>query len=458
MVSYRVEFLVSGYAGVPVLYNESNGLVGIASSAQKTGMNNNFDQEPDRVEIEILLDDWLEENLVNAPAIRENIGVYDVKVYSDEILDFRGVIALDSLEYEYPAKVLKMRAYSYLYLMILEKDATYFPANRTLDVIMSGLSQKVSQRYDRTLNFMDKDLHYTFVQKVDYPLYEIASTFELGYVERSCDVGFDSYRLPFHDNAIIIRFRRIDWGISQYQGRYFLRMTSFVAEISNQVCIDMDIQRNSIGEYSSLAGARAAIETTKEEYPEHYESTAWIGRREYSFLEIYGTSYKVSPDNREITITGKVLPTSLVLKKEDRTYLNALKCFLVIHNLTIVKRASDGYLRIVRNNWGGVDHGDLSQSVVSCKAIRNFKQIMPDYKALDSLYNSADVLKRLLTEYYTSIANNSLKYQVVIDDVSTHNLQLFDKIRINGEQLFITELEKNYKKDEYKIIAWRIND
>jgi hypothetical protein len=457
MVDFRVEFITSQYGYNPIVYNFNTGLVGIEYSAQKVAMNNNYDQEPDRVEIEIMLDDWLKTNLVNASAVYNSISSLDVKVYRDDLLDFRGVVLLDGLGFKHPNKVLKFKAYSYSYLLSLEKDASYFPANRSLDLIMSGISQKVATRYNRTSNFMDKDIIYNVTEKTDYPIYEIDSFYETSCLERTSDIGFDSYTLAFHNDAIIIRFRRIDWVINQYDDSYSLNMMSFVAEISNKVCIDMDIQSSKIGDYNSLDSARNAIESAKEDYPEHYESTSWIGRREYSFLEIYGTSYKIASNNRTITITGRVFPTSLILKTDDRKYLTALKCFLVIHNFTIINRDNDGLLRIVRNHWGNDGHGDLTSDVTSCEEIRNFKQIVPNFSCLDALYNSAGPLKELLTNYYTSIANNAIKYKLLIDNIAKNNLLLFDKITVKDEQLFITELKKDYKKDEYEIVAWRVN-
>lgn len=457
MVDFRVEFVSAGFGFNPVVYNFNTGLVNIEYSPQKVAINNNFDQEPDRVEIEIMLDDWLKTNLVNGSAVNNSISAFDIRVYRGNILDFRGAVLLDGLGFKHPDKVLKFKAYSYSYLLSLEKDTVYFPANRSLDLIMSGISQKVATRYDRTSNFLDKDIIYNVTEKSDYPIYEIESFYETSCLERTSDIGFDSYTLAFHNDAIIIRFRRIDWIINQYDNSYSLTMRSFVAEISNKVCIDMDIQSEKIGDYSSLESARNAIETAKEDYPEHYEDSSWIDRREYSFLEIYGTTYKIASDNRTITITGRVFPTSLILKADDRKYLTALKCFLVIHNFTIINREGDGYLRIVRNHWGNTYHGDLTSDVTYCEEIRNFKQIVPDFSCLDALYNSAEPLKVLLTNYYTSIANNAIKYKLLIDNIAKNNLSLFDKITVNEVQLFITELKKDYKKDEYAIVAWRVN-
>ncbi len=463
MVDYRVEFVSAEFGFNPVVYNFNTGLVNIEYSPQKVAINNNFDQEPDRVEIEIILDDWLKANLVNGLEVRNAISSYDIKVYRGNILDFRGAVLLEGLGFKHPDKVLKFKAYSYSYLLSLEKDTTYFPANRTLDLIMSGISQKVAERYNRTSNFLDKNIIYNNTELTDYPFYEIASFYETACLERTSDIGYDSYTLPFHNDAIIIKFRRIDWVITerdvlnQGDNDYTLLMRSFVAEISNKVCIDMDIQSEKIGVYSSLDSARNAIETAKEDYPEHYEDTSWIGRREYSFLEIYGTTYKVASDNRTLTISGKVFPTSLILKSDNRKYLTALKCFLVIHNFTIIKREADGFLRIVRNHWGNTDHGDLTSDVTECEEIRNFKQIVPDFSCLDALYNSAEPLKILLTDYYTSIANKAIKYKLKIDDINKNNLSVFDIIRVKEEQLFLTELKRDYVKDEYQAIAWRTN-
>ncbi len=461
MVDYKVSFVIYGPYGTvpdPVDYDLSSGLLSVTPSSQKAAIENSFAQEPDRIDVEILLDDWLKVNIVEGSSIRSGVGSYDIKVFKNGVLDFRGVIALGSINYAFPDETLKLKAYSYSYLLKSEENSSYWDASRTLDLIMSGISSKIANDYDRSPSFLDKDIIYNNTLKTDFPIYEIESFYETAVLDRTTEIGFDSYTIPFHSDAYIIRFRRIDWNITETSGVYHLSMQRFIADISNQVCIDMAIESTSIGDYSSLANAQAAIAGAKADYPEHYTSISWIGRTEYSFLEIYGTTYNVAVNNRTITITGRVFPIKLILKSDERTYLTALKCFMLIHNLTIVQRTSDGYIRIVKNNWGTVDHGDLTSKTISCELLRNFNQVLPDFNCLDALYNSPGVLVSLLTEYYTDFINDVFKYKIIIDDLSANSLSLFDKLSINGENLFITELKKNYVKDEYEIVAWRVND
>jgi hypothetical protein len=454
MADYRVEFIPPGYFSEAVIYNPNSGLEDIKFSAQKVAINNDFMQEPDRIELEFELDDWLIDNFVNGTAVKNGVSQYDVKVFNGSELEFRGAVLLEGLKLTYPEETLKLKAYSYSYLIGLEEEYSHFPALSSLESVLEGLKSRIASNYDKTLGFIDEDVTFAVRAETDFPIYEL---FVPNIVNRETDLGFDSYHLPYHNDAFIVRFRRIDWGIHEKENRYYLDMHICTCEISNKICVGVDIEYNEIGDYTTLADAQGAIETARNDYPEHYDNRHWIGRREYSFLEIYGTTYKVASDDKTLTISSNnIYPTELVIKEDNRQYLNTLKCFLLIHNLTIVRRASDGLLRVVNSQWGDVHHGDITSDVVECEVYRDFKQMTPDFTCLDALYNKADLLKSLLLEKYAFVTDGVVKYKVKVDDLEKRNLALFDRMTINNEELFIVELKRVRSSDEYQLICWRV--
>jgi len=60
------------------------------------------------------------------------------------------------------------------------------------------------------------------------------------------------------------------------------------------------------------------------------------------------------------------------------------------------------------------------------------------------------IIKNRLIDFYDS----KWSIEAVIDQLSKYDLSLQSKIRIYNQVYAITELERNYVDDEYKLKAW----
>jgi hypothetical protein len=65
-------------------------------------------------------------------------------------------------------------------------------------------------------------------------------------------------------------------------------------------------------------------------------------------------------------------------------------------------------------------------------------------------------LQNQIKSYLIDFYDSKWSIDATIDQLSKYNLILQGKIRIRGRVYAITELERNYQSDEYKLKAWLI--
>ena len=83
-------------------------------------------------------------------------------------------------------------------------------------------------------------------------------------------------------------------------------------------------------------------------------------------------------------------------------------------------------------------------------------QEKPDIKTLDILAGDSTQLQGNVQPYLMDFYDSKWSIEATIDQLSKYNLNLQGKIRIKSQVYAITELERNYLNDEYKVKAWLI--
>ncbi len=73
---------------------------------------------------------------------------------------------------------------------------------------------------------------------------------------------------------------------------------------------------------------------------------------------------------------------------------------------------------------------------------------------LDVLAGDSSQLKDYVQDYLIDFYDSKWACEATIDQISKYNLALQSKIRIRNQVYAITELERNYVDDEYKVKAW----
>ena len=80
----------------------------------------------------------------------------------------------------------------------------------------------------------------------------------------------------------------------------------------------------------------------------------------------------------------------------------------------------------------------------------------PQISSLDILAGDTTQLQSLIKDYLIDFHDSKWSCEATIDQLSKYNLSLQSKIRIQNQIYAITELERNYIDDEYKVKAWLI--
>lgn len=64
------------------------------------------------------------------------------------------------------------------------------------------------------------------------------------------------------------------------------------------------------------------------------------------------------------------------------------------------------------------------------------------------------MLQSLISQYLIDFHDSKWSIEITIDQLSKYSLYLQSKIRIQNKVYAITELERDYINDEYKVKAW----
>jgi hypothetical protein len=86
--------------------------------------------------------------------------------------------------------------------------------------------------------------------------------------------------------------------------------------------------------------------------------------------------------------------------------------------------------------------------------VKRSNQEKPDIKTIDVLAGDTTQLQSIIKDYLIDFYDSKWSLDVTIDQLSKYNLILQSKIRIRTKVYAITELERNYIDDEYKVSAW----
>lgn len=81
-------------------------------------------------------------------------------------------------------------------------------------------------------------------------------------------------------------------------------------------------------------------------------------------------------------------------------------------------------------------------------------QEKPEIKIIDVLAGDTHQLQGIIKDYLIGFYDSKWSLETTIDQLSKYSLSLQSKIRIQTKVYAITELERDYINDEYKVKAW----
>ncbi len=126
---------------------------------------------------------------------------------------------------------------------------------------------------------------------------------------------------------------------------------------------------------------------------------------------------------------------------------------LMLYNATIFTNAA-GQIILKNKDAYSTTIIDIADEDVVSFVVKRGNQENPDIKTIDVLAGDTTQLQGLIKDYLIDFYDSKWSVDTTIDQLSKYNLSLQSKIRIKTKVYAITELERDYINDEYKVKAW----
>jgi|GEM_PF-5815349 len=162
----------------------------------------------------------------------------------------------------------------------------------------------------------------------------------------------------------------------------------------------------------------------------------------------------------QATFNGNLYPTRLqpgtayeTFKEEQTDNLKVLKAMLMLYNATIF---TDAIGRVVLKNKDAYASTiiDIEDKDVVSFIVKRGNQEKPQIEEIDVFAGDTSQLQGIIRNRLIDFYDSKWSIETTIDQLSKYDLGLFSKIRIQNKVYAITELERDFNKDEYKVKAW----
>ena len=459
-------------------------IISLSVSADKLQSVSNYSREPKRLVFECFPTTWIEENILSGNNEHERyISHFEVRVYRDNSLFFTGIIDTSQLSFDVSSGVLKITCYDKIKLLSLFSDLTHYyslTAGYQPQWILAYFIQDIEQKipisipYSNqftlpTLNISSGSAmtiaHIDFDDLIQFP--NPTGGWTYSYDSSGWPGPFCGFRIDTVVNRIsfVFAYKKVikatypNPATTRYQGRYRGRIYKFFNNIC-PVVIEYDEKTDWVEDLASL-------ENAANEFIGFYiengisETTLYNGLVSVGSIDgrNYGSSHYIG-HWVEAHFHGNLFPAMLFPGKAYENYndeqtdnIKALQAMLMLYNATIF---SDPEGHIVLKNKDAYTSAIIdidADDVVSFVSKRGNPE-KPEINCLDILAGDTTQLQSRIKDYLIDFHNSKWSCEAVIDQLSKYNLSLQSKLRIQNNIYAITELERNYIDDEYKVKAW----
>jgi hypothetical protein len=157
---------------------------------------------------------------------------------------------------------------------------------------------------------------------------------------------------------------------------------------------------------------------------------------------------------------GNIFPSRIQPGKSYETYkeeqtdnIKALQTMLMFYNATIFTNTA-GQIILKNKDAYATSIIDIADEDVISFISKRGNQEKPDMKTIEVLAGDTTQLQGIIKDYLIDFYDSKWSLETTIDQLSKYNLTLQSKIRIRTQVYAITELERDYINDEYKVNAW----
>ncbi len=461
---YKVRLTIAGEAR---LYGVNNGLLDVNLSALRVAEVNDFFMEPQRVEIDLLEDEWLINHLIEIED--PGIGQCEVINMTEEVV-FKGYLDEENVRVDAVNEQMRMTCYSYMELFVKYGDTT-------LSDVM-GISEKtvdlarIVEMYRQTLEaetgiYLPIDMDYDNTQIESQKLLWSRLHRNPANTNPNFQIEVEPYlnRYGFEEKEDRVVFYYFKYMIQLPIGtlplpddvsigdKFTPMMDCYIVNIYNKICVEVEDLSEKLSEEDSFDDAldalRSVIRNHERLYGTHWVDNLTLGGYEYSYSQ---DVWLTGPFVHKVTYSGNILEEDLVF--DDATLLEALKVFINILNLNIISR-KDGSLVITNNEQMSTqDYGNIDEYCVSFTLNRD-KRVLPTFESLDKLRGDTDLLKKELQRHYLNAYHGRILAEITVEG-SAMEFEMFSTLSVKGNQYRIVELQNSLAKDQVKLKAWRL--
>jgi hypothetical protein len=162
----------------------------------------------------------------------------------------------------------------------------------------------------------------------------------------------------------------------------------------------------------------------------------------------------------EANCNGNLFPSKLQPGKSYESFqmeltdnFKVLQAMLMLYNATIFSNASGQIILKNKDYYAGNIINIADNDVVSFLIKRGTPE-KPEVSIMDVFAGDTTQLQSRIKDYLIGFHDSKWCCEAVIDQISKYNLSLQSRIRIQGKIYAVTELERNFQEDEYKVKAW----
>jgi hypothetical protein len=457
-------------------------IITLSVSSDKLTSVSNYSREPKRLVFECFPTDWINTYILSGSHEHERyISVYEVKVYRDNVQFFGGIIDTSQLSYDISTGILKITCYDKIKLLSIYSELKHYYS------LTSGYQPEWA------LGYFIQDIEQRIpINIIYYNLYNLPML-HTGDLMLAQVTYNDMQQLPsgggwtytFHNTSwlapkygylvdnvanritFIFAYKKViqatypNPASTKYQAVYRGRIYRFF----NNICP----QTFEYDEKTIWMDTLADLDSSQEEFIAFFVDNG-VAESQLDTLTstgtIYGNPYGTSQAVNQYVAShydnGNTFPTRFhpgkayeTLKDDETNDLKALQVALMLYNAAIF---TDNYGNIIFKNKDSysttiIDIAD--EDVVSLLKKRS-NQEKPDTAILETLAGDTTMLQSLISQYLIDFHDSKWSIDITIDQLAKYSISLQSKLRIQGNTYAVTEVEKDYINDEYKIRAWLI--
>jgi len=455
-------------------------IISLSVSSDKLASVSNYSREPKRLIFECFPTTWINTNLLSGANEHERyISIYEVQVYRDGSQFFGGIIDTSQLSYDISNGILKITCYDKIKLLSIYSDLKHYyslTSGYQPEWALGYFIQDIEQRIPLSISYVNLynlPMLHTGDLLLAQVMYNDLQTLPSG---GGWTYSFDSssWLAPKHGYLVDNVANRITYvfaykkvikatypspATTQYQGKYRGRIYRFFNNICPQV-FEFDGK-------TTWQDTLTDLDSSQEEFVSFFLDNG-IAESQLDTLvstgTIYGNPYGTSQAVNQYTAAhydnGNTFPTrfhpgkAYETNQDDKTdALKVLQAALMLYNAVIF---TDNYGNIIFRNKDAYSTTiiEIADDDVISLIRKRSNQEKPDTSILEILAGDTTTLQFLISQYLIDFHDSKWSIDITIDQLSKYSISLQSKLRIQGNVYAVTEVERDYLNDEYKLKAW----